>query len=266
MPMVKVNDINMYYEIHGNANSFPLILIMGWGGTTEWWDSAMIEELAKQYKVVIFDNRGIGKTDKPELKYTVKMFADDTVGLMNKLDIQKTHLLGISMGGMIAQEIAINYPNRIEKLILCSTHSGMSFVSKILTKILLFFGKRRMKDPEKGTELLISLLFTEDFINNSRDKIDEIRAEFTDSPTSQEDFARQFHAVEKFKTRKRLKNLDKPTLIMHGKKDALISYKESLKLVDLIPYAKLALFDNSAHALFTEETERVLCTLINFLA
>jgi len=262
--MVKVNEINMYYEVSGDG--FPIVMIMGWGGTTEWWDPAMVEELSKQYKVVIFDNRGIGKTDKPEMKYTVEMFATDTVGLMSELKIEKAHVLGISMGGMIAQEIALNYPERIEKLVLCSTHSGMSFFSKIMTKLLLFFAKRRMKDPEKGPELLISLLFTKDFIKENREKIDEIRADFTDSPTSQDDFARQFHAVKKFNTRKRLQNVDKPTLIMHGKKDALISYKEGLRLADLIPYAKLALFDNTAHALFTQETERVLITLTDFLA
>ena len=262
--MAKVNEINIYYEVHGDG--FPLVMIMGWGGTTEWWDLAMVEELSKQYKVVIFDNRGVGKTDKPDLKYTMKMFVDDTIGLMDELNIQRSHVLGISMGGMIAQELVLNYPERVEKLVLCSTHSGMTFFSKLLSKLFLFFVKRRMKDPEKGPELLISLLFTKDFIKENREKIDEIQQGFTDSPTEQGDFERQFHAIKKYNTRKRLQNIDKPTLIMHGKKDALISYKEGLRLVDLIPYAKLALFDNTAHALFTQETERVLTTLTDFLA
>ena len=81
MPKVKVNDIEIYYEIHGDG--FPLVMIMGLSANIDWWELPLIEELSKQFKVIIFDNRGAGRTDKPAMDFSIKMFADDTVGLMN---------------------------------------------------------------------------------------------------------------------------------------------------------------------------------------
>ncbi len=84
----------------------------------------MIDEVSKSFKTIIFDNRGAGRTDKPDIEYSIKMMADDTVGLMDALNFKRAHILGLSMGGMIAQEIAFNYPEKVEKLVLCSTSCG----------------------------------------------------------------------------------------------------------------------------------------------
>ncbi len=116
---VKVNDINMYYEIHGDG--FPLVMIHGFCGTLDVWPRPVIEELSKSFKTVIFDNRGAGRTDKPDIKYSIKMFADDIVGLMDILKIEQAHVLGHSMGGSIALGLSINYPERVKKLVPCST-------------------------------------------------------------------------------------------------------------------------------------------------
>ena len=124
MPKTKSNDINIYYEVHGKG--FPLVMIMGLGGNVFQWDPTLIREMSKRYKTVIFDNRGAGRTDAPKIDYSPKMFADDTVRLMDELKMQKAHILGLSMGGGIAQEIALSYPQRLEKLILCCTSCGES--------------------------------------------------------------------------------------------------------------------------------------------
>ena len=84
MPKVKVNGIQIYYEVHGKG--FPLIMIMGWTGNIDWWDPRLIQELSKKYKLVTFDNRGAGRTDISDMKYTIKLFADDTAGLMDALE------------------------------------------------------------------------------------------------------------------------------------------------------------------------------------
>lgn len=85
MPKVKVNDINMYYEIHGDG--FPIIMIMGLGANADWWTPELLEGISRYFKLIIFDNRGAGRTDKPEMDYSIKMFADDTISLMNVLNI-----------------------------------------------------------------------------------------------------------------------------------------------------------------------------------
>ena len=122
MSKARVNDINMYYEVQGEG--FPLVMVMGFLGSASCWDPRMLPSLADKFKVVVFDNRGAGRTDISEREYSIKLFAEDTVGLMDALNIPQAHVLGISMGGMIAQEVALNYPRRVQKLILASTFCG----------------------------------------------------------------------------------------------------------------------------------------------
>ena len=122
MPRAKVNDINIYYDVHGDG--FPLVMVMGFLGNADCWDPRMLPVLADKFKVIVFDNRGAGRTDISAKEFSIKLFAEDTVGLMDVLKVPKAHVLGISMGGMIAQELALNYPERVEKLILASTFCG----------------------------------------------------------------------------------------------------------------------------------------------
>ena len=121
MPKVKVNDIQIYYEVHGEG--FPLVMIYGSTGRLDGWDPRLVEGLSKHFKLVLFDNRGAGRTETSNREYTVRLFADDTAGLMDALGISKAHILGISMGGAIAQELVLNYPEKVSKLVLCSTYS-----------------------------------------------------------------------------------------------------------------------------------------------
>ena len=121
MPKVKVNDIQIYYEVHGEG--FPLVMIYGSTGSLDGWDPRLVEGLSKHFKLVLFDNRGAGRTETSNREYTVRLFADDTAGLMDALGISKAHILGISMGGAIAQELVLNYPEKVSKLVLCSTYS-----------------------------------------------------------------------------------------------------------------------------------------------
>jgi len=121
MPKVKVDDIQIYYEVRGEG--FPLVMIQGLSDNLDCWDPRLVEELSRKYKLVMFDNRGAGRTDISYREYTMKLFADDTAGLMDALGISKAHVLGLSMGGMIAQELVLNYPEKVAKLVLCSTGS-----------------------------------------------------------------------------------------------------------------------------------------------
>ena len=97
MPKVKVKDINIYYEVLGRG--FPLIMIMGLSANVDWWNPRMIHELLKKYQLVIFDNRGAGRTDVSNRGYTIKSFAEDTAGLMGALGISRAHILGFQWVG-----------------------------------------------------------------------------------------------------------------------------------------------------------------------
>ncbi len=121
MPTLTANDINIYYEIHGSGK--PLVLISGLGYTNWQWHK-MVPGLAEHFQVITFDNRGVGQTDAPAGPYSAALLAADTVSLLRELGITKAHIMGHSMGGFIAQEIALSYPAMVDKLILASTNFG----------------------------------------------------------------------------------------------------------------------------------------------
>lgn len=120
MPTVKVNDINMYYEQHGEGE--PLVLINGLGNDITVF-MPIVLRLSQQYRVLAFDNRGAGRTDKPDIPYTIEMMAGDTAALMDAAGINQAHILGISMGGRIAMALALEHPEKVMSLALVSTYA-----------------------------------------------------------------------------------------------------------------------------------------------
>lgn len=118
MPTVPVGDIDVYYEIHGEGP--PLVFIGGLGVDLTVF-TPFTDLLANDFRVITFDNRGAGRTDKPDAPYSIPMMADDTLGLMDALGIARAHVVGVSMGGRIAVELAAAHPTRVDRLVLIST-------------------------------------------------------------------------------------------------------------------------------------------------
>jgi pimeloyl-ACP methyl ester carboxylesterase len=240
----------------------------------------LIEALSKKFKLVMFDNRDVGRTDISEREYTMKLFADDTAGLMNALGISKAHILGISMGGMIAQELVLNYPEKVAKLVLCSTGSQWCF-SQEISRIMLAVSEL---PREELTRMILSLefasdfpsdflkkhpfvviCFTSDFVKENPDLADLLFQRAAEHPISKEGWMRQLNAMRGFNTYGRLQQIRVPTLILHGGKDVEIPPKNGSILAEAIPNAKLVYLEKSAHYL-AEEMREVINVLINFLA
>ena len=256
---VKVNDINMYYEIHGAG--FPLVMIHGFCGTLDVWPRPVIEELSKSFKTVIFDNRGAGRTDKPDIKYSIKMFANDVVGLMDILKIEQAHVLGHSMGGSIALGLGINYPERVKKLVPCST--GYSVLpSQEAARIL--FGDIEGLTYEEILRKMSPILYTEEFIKSNTELIEVVTQRLIKAPTPTYSLKRQLTANGSLNNI-RIKKINSPTLLMHGKNDIIALPQNSEDLAKLISGAKVVLFDDSAHMIFVEEPEKFVKTLLEFL-
>ena len=264
MAKVRVGDIDVYYEVHGDG--FPLLMIMGLSANIDWWDPRLIQETSKRYKTVIFDNRGAGQTDKPKVAYTIGMFADDTAGLMDALKIKRAHILGISMGGMIAQEFALNHPEKVEKLVLCSTTCGASSSVQPSAQVVgLLMRPREGMTEEEVVKNWIELLFTEDFLKGNAFLMSVVTQQLLKVPIQSDAYQRQIGAILNFDTYQRLQEIKAPTLVMHGKKDILVPPENAKIIADKIPGAKLAYFENSGHALFSEEPEKVNKALLEFL-
>jgi pimeloyl-ACP methyl ester carboxylesterase len=263
MPKIKVNDIDIYYEVQGAG--FPLVMIMGLGANIDWWDPRLVHELSKNFRLVMFDNRGSGRTDISDKQYSIKLFADDTAGLMDALGISKAHVFGISMGGMIAQELVLNYPEKVEKLVLCATFCGGEKSIQPSPEVLgMLAADRRVLSPEEIARITIPLIFTEEFIKNNPEFVELTIQQMIKAPISNEAFMRQLNAITEFDTYNRLPLIKAPTLILHGKKDILVPPENASIMARMIPNAKLFYFENSAHGL-VEEMDKVISVLLDFL-
>jgi len=262
MPRRKVNDIEIFYEIHGDGN--PVVLIMGLRRNTEWW-YCQIPTLSKHFKVLAFDNRGAGRTEKPKLDYSIRLFADDTAGLIESLGMKKAHILGLSMGGYIAQELAINYPHIVKSLILACTGPGGERAVLMSSERLKKFTANDGLPPEQILRKDMDIYFSDKFITEHPEKISEfieISLRYYQPPDA---FERQFAACLKHDTFKHLKHITMPTLIMSGDDDPLVPPENSQILKELIPHAELILFPGKRHCFFIEEPEKFNQTVTSFL-
>ncbi len=262
MPRQKVNNIGIYYELHGQGE--PLVLIMGLRRNAEWW-FRQVPDLSKHFKVLAFDNRGAGRTEKPVMDYSIRLFADDTAGLMEALDIKKAHILGISMGGYIAQELAINYPGRVRSLILGCTSAGGKRAVLMSPERLKNFTANEGLIPEQILRKDLDIYFSDHFIRENSEKIKEfvsISLRYYQPPDA---FLRQFAACLNHDTVNRLNRVTVPTLITSGDDDPLVPPENSRILKELIPHAELIFFPGKRHCFFIEEAERFNQKAIDFL-
>jgi pimeloyl-ACP methyl ester carboxylesterase len=231
--MAQVNDIAVYYEIRGRGT--PLVLIGGLGADTTL-HKGIIEGLAQRHQVLAFDNRGAGRSDKPDADYTITMMAHDTVGLMNALSIHRAHVLGISMGGRIALEIALSHPHRVDKLILVSTSAAGR-------------GKVSMSIPMR---LLTPLQW-----------IPVLRGKY---PQPRYAHLRQRQATVSYNATDRLSQLHAPTLILHGRRDRSIPLDLAEQMRAGIAGSLLEVFHGGHMFCFLTERQQFLCRVEQFLA
>lgn len=262
MPALKVNDVHLYYEIHGEG--IPLLLIMGLRRNVEWW-YCQIPSLSSHFKVVAFDNRGAGRSDKPDMDYSIGLFARDAAGLMEGLGIDSAHILGISMGGYIAQELALNHPGKVKSLILGCTGCGGRPAKIMSEERMRKFTANEGLTYEQILLKDMDIYFSDRFIQEHPDRIEEfieISLRYYQPPYA---FARQFAACQGHDTADRLRFLSVPTLIMAGDDDPLVPSENSLILKELIPAAELLLFPGCRHCFFMEEASKFNQKTVRFI-
>jgi pimeloyl-ACP methyl ester carboxylesterase len=262
MPKVKVGDIHIHYEIKGKGE--PLLLIMGIGGkTTQWrWQ---VNDLARDFRVIVFDNRGAGNTDRPDIEYTMKMFADDTAGLLQALNIKQASVFGISMGGMIALEFACQYPELVKRLILgCTTPGGRKSVvlGKDAQEVMT---SNRKLGMEQFYHKMIPWVFSADFLAKNPDIGDQWVALQLENPTPEYSYQRQWEATMHHNTFRRLPQINVPTLVITGSDDKLIPPQNSEIMAREIPGAKLVMLEGAGHCFFVEKTEETNKIIRDFI-
>lgn len=275
MPRAKIGDVNLYYEFNGLGQAQTLVLVMGLGMDISGW-LYQIPEFKKHYQVLAFDNRGVGRSDRPEGPYTTRMMADDAVGLMDCLKIEKAHILGASMGGMIAQEIAINYPHRVDKLVLACTYAQPDkFVKQTLlsgTKTITGKGTADLSginangiNIEQIVNFMLPLILSRKFIDENKEALDRFLKEFLKYKPSVEGFLAQVTATQNHDAVNRLNQIKAPTLVITGTKDILVPPRSSDVLANGIPGARVAKIDGGTHGFNMEMAEAFNREVLNFL-
>ena|ERR1700694_2718646 len=266
MPALWANDIEIHYEEYGSGE--PLLLIMGWGGNAATW-KPQIPGLADRFRVIAFDNRGVGRSSSPEPPYSIAQMAEDTKGLLDELDIERAHVFGVSMGGMIAQELALNYPERVSVLALGCTSPGSKRAAgyrELMKNILAFNDTMSSDGPSlEWFQDFLKRLWTNDAIARSDTHLQDFVLSLIRFPATPHGLRNQSYAVSMHDTYDRLQHIGHPTLVMTGDKDGLIDCENSLILAGCIPNADLKIFPGLKHAFHLEAAARVNTVIIDFI-
>ncbi|MFP5212138.1 MAG: alpha/beta fold hydrolase [Acidobacteriota bacterium] len=250
MPYCHCDDIDLYYETESDGE--PLLLISGLGGGTWSW-YGQIPYFRDRYRVVTFDNRGAGRSGMPEGPYSIKGMAADALCLLDHLKLDRVYLFALSMGGMIAQELALLAPGRIRAMALgCTDCGGPSRIppeSSVYASLMNNEGLNREAVVRKN----LPLFFSKPFLESRPDAIDAYcSAQIQGNPQPEHAFKAQMAAIVAFDCCSRLPGLRTPTLIVAGGCDVLIPPQNARLIAGLIPGAELVEIPDAGHALHAE--------------
>jgi pimeloyl-ACP methyl ester carboxylesterase len=262
MPSVPVNGIDIYYEAHGRGD--PLLLIAGFGCDHTIW-SLVAPHLASRYRVVAFDNRGTGQTSGPDAVSSIRQLADDAAGLLDALGLVPAHVAGHSMGGQIAQELALAHPEQVRALMLLSSCARVDDRGKA---IIESWGELpRQVDAATGARLTLPWVYTSAFYARPG-VIEEVIAQIVANPFPPRAAAiyGQSRAISAGNTLARLGAMDCPTLVLVGSEDILLPIAFSEQLVRGIRGAELVILEKTGHGLLIESPAAVATALIDFVS
>jgi pimeloyl-ACP methyl ester carboxylesterase len=261
---VTVGDISMVYKQLGNAEGKPIILITGASSTMDMWNPLLLEALiSANYKVIIFENRGVGESTEGTKELSIKQFANDTVGLLNSLGINKTDVLGWSMGGFIAQQLAVLNPERVDRLILYATSCGGSNDRPTPPEIIAIDKNTTMSQSEKMQKLAPMFFAPANWFEEHSDytKYFPIPKEY---PIPQHIHLQQLNASTTWAgICNTLSSITQPTLIIVGMNDD--PAPDSLTLAEGIPGSWLIRIGDAGHALMYQHPDEFNRLLITFL-
>ena len=238
----------LYVEVHGPDDGEPLLLLEGLGGDLPGW-RRNIPTLGEELRVIAFDFRGNGRSDLPPADATMATFVDDTLAVLDDLDVPAAHLYGQSFGGMVALELALDHPDRVRSLILAATHPGHRHAVPSRARV------------PKGRPW--EALYSEAFLH---DHPDEVAADLRAGTAQPEEAARrQWSAMRSFDAYDRLPSVRVPTLVLHGTEDRTIDPANARLLAERIPGAELVLLPGAGHVYHAEQPHEADRAVLNFI-
>jgi pimeloyl-ACP methyl ester carboxylesterase len=262
MPHADVNGQRLYYEVHGQGE--PLLLVMGLAGDTVAW-ALQLAAFSKTHRVIVFDNRDVGQSSYASQPYEIADMARDTLALADHLELDTFHLVGLSMGGMIAQEAALLAPERVRTLTLCVTLGGSGRYGQVKARSMGDSADRMSR--EEHVDNLLLLTMSEQFFENP-ETVTWLRGMMLANahPQSPEGFRRQLDAIGRFDVRDRLGTIEAPTHVVVAEHDVLVPPWKGIELAELIPGAELTMLPGAPHMASIEHAESFNRVVMDFIA
>ena len=252
----RAGDLSIAWSERGAGD--PLLLISGYGTSRLIWEDATLDRLAERHRVIVFDNRGMGETPAGTEDFSIRRFAEDTLGLLNALGIERCSVLGWSMGSLVAQELALAYPERLNRLVLYASFADWSYPPSRETLELLTDGSGT---PEERGMRWVQTLFPPRWLSGHAERVGQVFSR----PLGQIDgqsVGRQQEAIEHWEgSAGRLPSLVPPTLLLCGKDDVLVPPENSLLMAGLVPHATLRILPGMGHGLMFQDPE-IFCSIV----
>jgi pimeloyl-ACP methyl ester carboxylesterase len=265
VPKVNANGIVIAYEEQGSGE--PLVLLGGFAMTKESWIWQM-DALSHHLRVIAMDNRGVGESTVPAEPFTIADMAADAIGLLDALSIPAAHVFGVSMGGLIAQTLALDYPERVKKAALgCTTHGGRHAVQP-QPEVMAILAKAADPaiTPEQAVRMRLPILFTERFLREEVERREAYVRNASDYAPTPRGAGGQMRAMSRFNVRDRLGEIRAPVLVITGIEDRMMPSENSRLLAEAIPGARLHMVEGAGHAFYQEKPDEVNRVLLEFLS
>jgi pimeloyl-ACP methyl ester carboxylesterase len=254
--------VRIAWERHGSGA--PLLLIHGLGYARWGWEP-VLPGLAEHFEVILFDNRGIGESDAPPGPYTAAEMAEDAVRVLDEAGVERAHVAGTSLGGMVAQELALAHPGRVDRLVLACTTPGGPKAHPMPRQTVALMAEAATLEPAVALRRFVENALAPGTAVRRPELVDGIMTYRLATAQAPAAWAAQAAAGAAFDAYDRIGGLQAPTLVQHGGEDVVVDPRNGDLLAELVPNARLDPFPGTGHLFFWEEPERFVTSVTAFL-
>jgi pimeloyl-ACP methyl ester carboxylesterase len=254
----------LYWELDGDPSAPPLLLVRGLARSARYW-AGLRELLAPRFRLILVDNRGIGRSDAPRPPYSTALMADDTAAVLDDAGVARAHVFGMSLGGMIVQQLALRHPARVDRLVLGCTSPGGRNAVRFPLRAVLNLVRSGLAPPERALRIVAPYLLSAQTLRERPDVIDSWQAITRAEPPRLRGLIGQLSAAARHDAWERLPGIGAPTLVLTGDADRLIPHHNSRLLAQRIAGARLQLIAGAGHDFAADRPAETAAALTAFL-